>query len=173
MLYERVQVVVDDGMIAAGNLDAVIHPVHWIATIYDGPAMYEKSLRQFTHPQRLIWALNWYIYEVENGGHKQFYSNSTGIVWRDAMEGFEAIGVPKGAEILAVSAQRLGGQPSLDRSERQEQLKAWDPDFEDLDEEFGELEEKVDLEEQMMAYVQSRPAEFHFSGIVERVALPS
>ncbi|HCZ34456.1 MAG TPA: hypothetical protein DHV26_00850, partial [Cytophagales bacterium] len=30
---------------------------------------------------------------VSNGGHLQFYSNSTGSVWEDAVKGFKLIGL--------------------------------------------------------------------------------
>ena len=113
-----------------------------------------------------------YFFEVNNGGHKQFYRNSSGIVWRDAIEGFEAIGVPRGAEILAIAARRLGGDPSLDRTERNDQLKQHHPDFADLDEAFANLHKKTDLNEQIMQYVRNRPHDFYFSGMVERVVVP-
>src|SRR5262245_15846371 len=114
---EKVHFVVDDAMIANGTPGDVIHPVCWLSTIYEGPGMYEHTLKQFSRPQRIVRALLLYIYEVNNGGHKQFFSNSSGIVWRDAKEGFEVIEVRGGAQILLVAAQRLGGGPSLDRGE--------------------------------------------------------
>src|SRR5262245_46614433 len=113
---EKVHVVVDDATIATGHPGTIIHPVWWLSTIYDGPGMYEETLRPFSRAQRLVRALLLYFFEVNNGGHKQFFSNSSGIVWRDAREGFEVIGVHRGANILAVAAQRLGGDPSLDRA---------------------------------------------------------
>jgi hypothetical protein len=169
---EKVHVVVDDSVIARGNPGDVIHPVWWLSTIYDGPGMYEQTLRQFSRPQRLVRALLIYFYEVDNGGHEQFYSNSAGIVWPDAMEGFNAIGVPRGAQILTIAAERLGGSPSLDRGERQEQLERYRPEFDDLDEAFAELQRKTDLNEKIMEYIRSRPSDFYFSGTVERVVLP-
>ena len=87
---------------------AVIDPVWWRGNIYDGPEAYEGSLGSFTKAQRFVWAMLWYDAEVNNGGHDQFYGNSTGIVWRDALSGFEAIGAPEAAAILRESANRLG-----------------------------------------------------------------
>ena len=92
---EKVHFVVDDATISAGDLGSVVHPVWWLSTIYEGPGMYEETLRQFSRPQRLVRALHLYRYEVNNGGHEQFFSNSSGVVWRDAKEGFEAIGLPR------------------------------------------------------------------------------
>ena len=76
-----------------------------------------------------------------------------------------------GASILAIAARRLGGDPSLDRAERQEQLEQHHPDFSDLDEAFAELQAKQNLDEQITRYVQSRPSDFYFSGMVERVVI--
>jgi hypothetical protein len=151
---EKVHVEVDDSTIAGGDPRAIIQPVWWLSTIYDGPGMYEHSLRQFSQSQRIVRAILLYVSEVCNGGHSQFYSNSSGIVWRDAMAGFEAISVPKGAAILAISAERLGGSPSLDRDERNEQLDAMHPDFGDVDEALYELKQRVNLDEKIMAFIQ-------------------
>jgi len=108
----------------------------------------------------------WYDAEVNNGGHEQFYSNNTGIVWRDALEGFEAIGLPEAAAIIRESAQRLGGSPSLDRHERERQLLKLAPSFDDLDERYGM--EEAHVRAKMMEYIRGRPEAFFFSGIVEK-----
>ena len=112
---EKVHVVVNDDTIAAGDYWPVIEPVWWSADIYHGPGLYEQSLSPFTESQRFVFAVRWYFSEINNGGHRQFYSNSTGIVWQDALVGLEAIGISKAAQILQISADRLGGSPSLDR----------------------------------------------------------
>jgi Domain of unknown function (DUF4375) len=169
---ETVHVQVDDSTIAAGDPGAVMHPVWWSANIYDGPVAYEKSLEQFSRSQRLVFAVLWYIREVNNGGHRQFYSNSTGIVWKDALEGFEALGIPRAANILRISAERMGGSPSLDRGERNEQLMSHEPDFKDLDEAFWDLQEKANLDDVIMRFIRAQPADFYFSGTIERVVLP-
>src|SRR5262249_58310390 len=121
MRYETVHVSVDDTTISANDLWAVMHPVWWSANIYNGPEEDERSLRQFSGPQRQVFAVLWYRAEVNNGGHHQFYQNSTGIVWKDALEAFRALELSEFGSILQQSAQRLGGSPALDRAERDEQ----------------------------------------------------
>ena len=81
------EVLIDDAVIDGSNPMAAIDPLWWLANIYDGPDEYERSLQPFATPQRLVFAMCWYDAEVCNGGHDQFYSNSTGIVWRDALRG--------------------------------------------------------------------------------------
>jgi hypothetical protein len=99
---KKFHIVVDDAMIAAGmaaeHPGDVIEPVWFLSDIYHGPLVYEHTLQQFSRPQRLVRATMLYLSEVNNGGHKQFFYNSSGIVWRDARDCFEEIGVPRGAQ---------------------------------------------------------------------------
>lgn len=170
--YETVDITIDDRTIAEGDVWTILHPVWWIADIYDGPDEYERSLERFSNEQRLMFALRWYLSEVNNGGHRQFYSNSAGIVWKDACRAFSAIDVKKGADIILESADRLGGRPSLDRDLRCAELDEYDPDFSDLDERFYALSRETGIEEAMLAFMHGNNAAFHFSGPVTRVALP-
>jgi hypothetical protein len=172
MRYEIVEVCVDENTIAAGDPWAVIHPVWWTANIYDGPEQYELSLLPFSRSQRLVFAVFWYRAEVENGGHCQFYSNSTGIVWRDALEAFQTMEVPELSSILAEAAARLGGSPSLVRQERGEQLKTFAPDFNDLDKRFYEAENRLNLDDRLDRFIRARAADFFFEGKIRRTVLP-
>jgi hypothetical protein len=171
MIVERV--VVDDDVINKGDPDAVIDPVWWTADIYEDEQKYNESLARFSLGQRRLFAVVWHVAEVNNGGHTQFYSNSTRIVWKDALEGYRAIGLDDAAAILELSAKRMGGNPSLDRMLRQEQLDSLEPDFEDLDDRFFKLQETVDFNKAMMAYIGAHRGEFYFEGNVERPKLPS
>lgn len=171
--YETVEVTVDDATIADGDVWKIIEPVWWLADIYNGPDEYHRSLRQFSAEQRQMFALRWYLSEVNNGGHHQFYSNATGVVWKDACKAFRAINIKKGADIILASADRMGGNPSLDRELRYEQLAEYDPDFNDLDESPYELEKNTDIEKAAFAFIRDRSAAFHFSGEITRIVLPN
>lgn len=162
------KVEVNDQTIDRGDLMAVIDPVWHSVSIYDGPGRYEADLRRFSTEQRHLLACLWYQAEVRNGGHEQFYFNSTGLVWRDAVAGFRAIGAPGIAEIVEESARRLGGAPSLDRDERQRQLERFAPIFDELDTRFYDLEESLDLDGKMKAYVGAHRSAFYFSGRVKK-----
>jgi uncharacterized protein DUF4375 len=142
--------------------------VFWSVSIYDGPDQYERDLARFSNEQRLGLAYHWYLSEVNNGGHDQFYHNSTGIVWPDAVRAFVAIGAQDVVAIIRASASRLGGYPSLDREERQQQLDQFDPDFEDLDKELFKLEAQPDFDRKMLEFIRAHRQEFFFSGIVEK-----
>lgn len=170
--YETVHVRIDDATIASGDLAEIIEPVRSIADIYEGPEHYERSLRRFSQVQRFIFAIDWYRAEVKNGGHHQFYSNSTGIVWKDALEGFRALDAIEFAKILEESATRLGGSPSLERTQRNDQLDRLDPDFNDLDDRFYKAEGKLGLDRLLIEFIRAHAADFHFEGDVRRAVLP-
>lgn len=171
MQYETVHVRVDDATITAGDPWKVIDPVWWMANIYDGPDDYEMSLLQFSRSQRLVFALIWYQAEVNNGGHHQFYSNSTGIVWKDALEAFHCLDLPEFASILEQSASRFGGSPSLDHDERNQQLATFKPNFSDLDDRFYAAEKKTCLEDRVLTLMRARPGNFYFDGTLRRAVI--
>ena len=162
------RVIIDDAVIDAGNPWDIIDPVYWTGNIYDGPDEYEASLQPFTESQRLVLAAIWYISEVNNGGHDQFFYNSTGIVWADAVRAFSEIELPQFSEIAVESARRLGGDPSRDRSARLSQLEASAADFEDLDSRFYELQEQVNIDDALIKYIKSNRGDFYFDGTVRK-----
>ena len=145
---------------------AVIQPVFLSVSIYDGPERYEEDLSNFSTEQRLVLAYHWYLSEVNNGGHEQFYCNSTGIVWPDALKGFREIGHAEVAAIIQTSVSRLGGAPSLNREEREEQLEQMDASFEDLDQELFELLDQPDFDEKVLEFIRKHRQKFLFSGVV-------
>ena len=163
---------IDDAVIDKDDYFAIIDPVWWSVSIYDGEKVYEENLKKFSREQRYVFAIAWYTAEVHNGGHEQFYSNSTGIVWRDALAGYKAVGLKEAADILQRSANLMGGNPSLDRATRETQLEQKTPDFEKLDNRFYELKE-ADIEKAIMTYIKANRQAFYFEGEVEKPQYPS
>jgi hypothetical protein len=161
-------VYIGDAEIQAGDPQSIIEPLWCSVSIYDGEERYNSDLQSFSSSQRYIFAIQWYVAEVNNGGHDQFYFNSTGIVWQDALKGFQEIGHKQAYNILKESADRLGGSPSMDRNERQEQLNNCNADFEDLDNEFYNI---TDLDETIMTYICSCKMDFFFDGVVEEITV--
>ena len=159
---------IDDKVIDAGDPYTIMDPLDWIANIYDGEQQYHASLAPFSPEQRHLFAVIWYIYEVNNGGHDQFYLNSTGIVWKDALAGFRELGIDEAVGIIRESAARMGGDPSLDREIRQEQLFTLQPRFDDLDTRFFELQANVDIDEAMRQYILQHRSAFYFEGNVQK-----
>jgi hypothetical protein len=91
-----------------------------------------------------FFASSLYGAEVDNGGHDQFYFNSSGMVWEDAQEGFTEIGITEAANIIAESAKRMGGRPSFDVKERRRLLEERQANFDDLDDRYYNLNVDVD-----------------------------
>ena len=168
LTWESVNVVIDDSTIARNDPMEIIAPVWFSVSIYDGLLRYENDLKKFTNAQRYVFAVLWYDTEVNNGGHDQFYSNSTGIVCRDAADGFEEMGLWEAHENIVESMRRMGGDPPADRDERNELLDNLKPDFGDLDDRHYELDRARRLSDRLMDFIKSRPKEFYCSGVVER-----
>jgi len=106
-----------------------------------------------------------YQSEVENGGHDQFFYNSTGIVWELALEGLRAMNCSHFVEILEQAAQRIGGHPSLDREQRWLEMDRHNADFGDLDREFYDYDRL--LEEKTADYIRANRRDFYFDGMID------
>ncbi len=154
---------IDDAVLNSKDVMSVIDPVWAVGDIYGTLENYESSLEPFTIEQRYIHAIMWYSSEVNNGGHSQFYLNSTGIVWKNALQGLEAIGADSAADNLRKSFDVLGGEPSFDRSTRIELLEnALEEKFEPLDKAFYELDQSI--YERMLGFIFSNKDKFYFEG---------
>lgn len=141
----------------------IIEPLWWSVDIYNGEEKYTSDLSKFSKEQRYVFAINWYLAEVNNGGHDQFYYNSTGIVAEDALQGFKELGLIENYNILKESFVLMGGLPSKDREERQNQLDKLEPNFEELDNRFYNTE----FETVMIKYIRDNSSKFYFTGTVE------
>ncbi|HEY1123299.1 MAG TPA: DUF4375 domain-containing protein [Haloferula sp.] len=86
----------------------------------------EKSgYASLTRPQQLYKAVFILDAEINNGGLDQYFVNSSGDHWRDALEGLKTMGDLKRAEVLEEAVVKFGnGGPSTERRTRQRQLAA-------------------------------------------------
>lgn len=66
---------------ATDDMWTINEPMYWTINIYGSYDDYLESAKPFTVEQRYLNAISWYFAEVNNGGHHQFFYNSTGIVW--------------------------------------------------------------------------------------------
>ena len=94
--------------LTSGNIETyqVLEPMYDLIDLSNSSA-YEHTIKPFSRPQRLIFAVDSYIAEVYNGGHEQFFFNSTGVVWKDALEGLEEIGAHEAVLILKQVIERF------------------------------------------------------------------
>lgn len=173
--YKEKHFVIDDSTIKSGDIWKIIEPAWVSISIYDDLEVYKNDLKQFSIPQKYIFAICWYRTEVNNGGHEQFYLNPTGIVWEDTLEGFKEIGLKEFEDVLSQSIRIMGGSPSKERTEREKQLDSISPGtpfnrekyiFEDIDNEYYKLEQTTNLDEKLLEYIKKNKSEFYFDGTV-------
>jgi hypothetical protein len=167
MPYKTDHIKIDDTIINKKEVGTIMNPVWFNVSIYDGQNKYIEDLAAFSKEQRLMLSILWYLAEVNNGGHEQFYNNSAGIVWKDAKLAFQELGIEEVVNIITESAKRLGGNPSMDRETRQKELVRIKPNFDDLDDIFYKLEEKIDMDKIMMEYIEKHRTAFYFDGEVK------
>ncbi|MDD7511345.1 MAG: DMP19 family protein [Peptostreptococcaceae bacterium] len=143
-------------------------PMYWTANIYDSYEDYIKSTEIFTLEQRYLLAITWYFIEVNNGGHEQFFYNSTGIVWEDAINGFKLFGMNDFAENFQKVIDYFGGRIPFDREERWDMLEVLQEKNED---EFLNFLDKADDfiygytgENTELTYIKANPEKFVFDG---------
>ena len=83
----------------------------------------ERGFDSLTEPQRHYYATWMYDAEVNNGGHSQYFVNSTGDQWPIALAGLKAICATERASILQEATGLFGAQgPSQQNEKRHRQL---------------------------------------------------
>ena len=109
-------------------------PAYWTINIYGSYDDYIETSKGFTLEQRYLNAICWYFAEVNNGGHHQFFYNSTGIVWEDTLAGLRLFKMDELAENLQSVINYFGGSIPFDRAERWTILQDWEnnPEFFDF-----------------------------------------
>jgi Domain of unknown function (DUF4375) len=139
-----------------------IEPMWNRVDIYGDEASLNATMSGATPGQKAIFSSWWYRSEVNNGGHHQFFSNSTGILWKEALEGLRRLEAGGHAQVLQSAVSTFPeSRPSTDREERNAQLERVDSQVLDgLDEEFYSLEDQGVLDERFLAYIRAHPEEF-------------
>lgn len=118
-----------------------IHPYWDQFNFYDGRDAWLESIADIPEKVVNLFAVHWAHAEIENGGHGQYFFNSTGTSWQEAVRGFDAIGMPEVADILRRAGALLGDTVPGTQMERREIVGFGDDnlDFHELDREFWSL----------------------------------
>jgi len=112
---EKVAVAAAEGL---SILSGVTDPSGFVFTLLD-----ERGWAKLTKPQQHYYAVLIYDAEVNNGGHSQYFVNSSGDSYETALEGLSAIGAKNRAAILTDAVQLFGKSgPSTDNDKRHEQI---------------------------------------------------
>jgi len=105
-----------------GDYWTTVEPVWDAINIYDGPEVFRETFDSAPRVSGLMFAAHFCQSEICNGGFHQFFSNSTGVLAPEAVDGFREIGQSQIA-VLVESAMDLVGSPyPRDREERQGRL---------------------------------------------------
>jgi hypothetical protein len=163
----EIKLIIDDQIIEHGDIYKIIDPLLYTVEIHETKEVYESTINSFTDKQKYVFAILWYKYEVDNGGHEQFFFNSTGIVWEDALNGFDKLGLKDNFDILKAAINIVGGSPSFDRAIRKQQLNCVIQDFEDLDDRFYMINDEIDIEQVLLKFIKENRVDFYFEGLVK------
>ena len=120
-------------ILATDDMWTINEPAYWTINIYGSYDDYLESAKGFTLEQRYLNAISWYFAEVNNGGHHQFFYNSTGIVWEDALAGLRLFKMDTLADNLQSVIDYFGGTIPFDRAERWTILQDWENEAELFD----------------------------------------
>jgi hypothetical protein len=101
----------------------LIEPILDQINIYDGPDIFLGTFATAKPPTGAIYAAHFAQSEICNGGFHQLFSNSTGVLSPEAVEGFRLIGMDKTADLLKAAMEALGNPFPRDRAARQKTLK--------------------------------------------------
>src|SRR5438093_490965 len=122
----------------------------------------QKPETRITETERRLVAVHWLHGEVHNGGFDQYFFNSAGNDSKAALEGLREMGAPAAAALLERAMGVFpGGQPPLDRQERQQVMDKVRTQSKSVwhqcDDEFYELKEG--LTRLSLAYAKKKKAE--------------
>lgn len=123
----------------------------------------QTGYASLTEPQRYYSAVLACDGEINNGGISQYFVNSSGDQWKDALAGFEAMGCTERAAILREAVAMFGAAgPSTDREKRQDQLSKLyrrnDEIFDDLETRYFNCPEVIGAH--AAGYVLKHPEAF-------------
>lgn len=108
----------EDALRAEAALAGIISPGRIIDRHLENPG-YNQSPPPIKH----LWAVQVLGMELQNGGIHQYFFNSSGDLWPDALKGLEEIGYRKSATAFQKAMEVFGSNlPSTNRAERIKQL---------------------------------------------------
>jgi hypothetical protein len=101
---------------------AKVEPVWEAISIYDGGGTFLMQFKQADARVGALFAAHWCQSEVSNGGFHQFFTNPTGVLAPEAVEGFAAIGMPGCAAAVAEAMRFFGAPYPREQADRQNAL---------------------------------------------------
>lgn len=90
--------------------------------IYETYDVFKQGASRYPEWKIDLLAIHWTLSEIANGGLKQYFGNSTGILAPEAVLGFQRIGKPELAAALQSAMALFGESYPRDRTTRRERL---------------------------------------------------
>jgi len=100
--------------------------VEGAVSIYDGPTQFLREFAAVSSKAGHLFASHWCQAEATNGGFRQFYANSTGVLAPEAVEAFKEIGMPATAAIVTEANAWFGYVYPRQRQARELALKSYE-----------------------------------------------
>lgn len=128
----------------------------------------EKESADLTQCERVYLAVCSYKSEVDNGGHAQYFVNSSGDSWKTALEGLRAMGDLARADILFEATRLFGSDgPPEENMLRHRKLAKFsnrkDRRLAELDSRFYALDKQTQLDEFLWPYLMQNREQFRDS----------
>lgn len=164
------RMVVNDSVIAIGDVNKITFPLMWYFDIYHGEKAMDESRERFkfTKNQVMLYAVEQYMAAVGAGGHYQYFADPGGILWGDARAGLKEIGLNEYYQVLDTAIHKLGGLLPGEVVERNKLLDSIDVGFSKEDSIFFELKKKLSGEDKMMQFVKAHSKDFYFDRMVKK-----
>jgi hypothetical protein len=144
----------------------LIEPYWEAVSIYRGPVAFLDAFERLPPAARHLFAVWWCDAEVCNGGFHQFFSNPTGVLAPEALDGFRAVGLRECAEIAEAAISKLGEPYPRDQEARDaalrsvelpgEKREAWDP-FYNLDERYYAAKKRENFYGKLNDFAGAKP----------------
>lgn len=152
------------GEVRAAAAEAMAHRMGITDPYGRASAAYEaRGWEGMTAPQRHVVSVRHLIDQVLNGGYEQYFVNSHGNDWPEALAGLKAMGAQREHASFETVIARFGANgPSRDRDQRHEQLaalvRADAKPFEGITDNVFETHD--DIEVLLMRYIVAHRADF-------------
>lgn len=160
------ELVVNDSVIAQKDLYAIVEPLYLNVDITKSEEVYKETMGKFNENQQLVFALDSYFSEIQQGGHEQFFFSNTGIVWKEVLGAFQKLGLKDNYNVLNSVVKQLGGNPSLDYDTRVRQLEKIEFSLDSLDERIYQIEEKQHVQDKIYNFILQHKTDFYYKGQV-------
>lgn len=141
----------DDDNVSRGATEALYRFHRYHDQIRDPwSAVEQHGWDALTTAEKHVCAIEQLDAEVNNGGFAQYYFNSSGDHWQDALKGLEKIGAERRHRVMLATIEKFGdSKPAADRDTRTSQLsvvvrKKEDPFSEQDKAWYGLEDEKLD-----------------------------